>query len=590
MTATTDSKPTHNRTHVAEVTMTVKRALVAVLLVASLLVIPSTARASGVVRTVCMSGCDYNSINDAVNQSNAGDFIKVMPGTYAEQVVVTVPLYIFAPADGPRPVITNSQSGSAVQIQPVAAGTTISHFDIRSTSRDNAALRVDGAVTATDLALTSAGGCAFLDGFAASQLGPGVTASTSSSDLPCIIAGVGAASDAVTGVTVNAPFTRGVDLAGNPSLTDSTVNADEAVVVVGGTVRRTTLNGAGEGLRVVAGPAQVSDSVVTSSLDGGVAVLAWPGAALELRNVTAIASGSSSTGLGALSASAPGNIGGEIDARNVIARGTANGAFGEPGTSSGCGGPCASGVVTLGYSNVNDPAGVIDTATVGHNQSVDPLLVNPAVGPRQDFHIASADSPVIGAGTPDASDGPSDRDGVAHPDPPAIGAYEYTGPPAMPSGGLPPGGGGTAGSGGGSVSTGLGGGSRRPTISQLTETRSVFAVAATSTPLRGRTPAASSKRGTTFLFRLDQPAIVTIVITTSAKCRRVTPRTARNLRCARAVARLARSAHAGFNKLAFSGRIRGKPLKPADYRAVFAATSAGGNSDPKILRFRIVGR
>ncbi|MBV9000978.1 MAG: hypothetical protein JO304_18085, partial [Solirubrobacterales bacterium] len=216
----------------------------------------------------------------------------------------------------------------------------------------------------------------------------------------------------------------------------------------------------------------------------------------------------------------------------------------------------------------------------------------PTVGPRQDFHIASADLPVIGAGTPAASNGPSDRDGVAHPDPPAIGAYEYTGPLATPSGGLPSDGGGsvTPGPGGGSVATGLGGVSHKPTISQLAETHSVFAVAPTSTPLRRRTAAAPAKRGTTFLFALDQPAIVTIVITTSAKCRRTTRRMARNLRCARTVARLTRSAHAGFNKLAFSGRIRGKPLKPGYYRAVFAATSAGGSSEPETLRFRIVGR
>ncbi|MBV9002925.1 MAG: hypothetical protein JO304_27970, partial [Solirubrobacterales bacterium] len=358
MSTTTHSKPAHHRTRVAEMTMIVKRGSLAALLVAGLMVIPGAARASA-VHTVCASGCTFTSIQDAVNSSNPDDFIEVMPGTYDEQVDVTVRLHIFGRADAPRPVITNSQSGSAVQIQPAAAGTTISHLDIRSTSTVNAALRADGAVTATDLALTSAGGCAFLDGFAASQLGPGVTATTSSSGLPRIVAGVGEASDAVTGVTVNAPFTRGVDLAGTANLTDSTVNADEAVVVIGGTVRRTTLNGAGDGLRAVGGPAQVSDSVVTSSLDGGVAVLAWPGAALELRSVTAIASGSSSTGLGALPASAPGNIGGEIDARNVIARGTANGAFGEPGGPSGCGGPCAPGVVTLGYSNVNDPAGVI---------------------------------------------------------------------------------------------------------------------------------------------------------------------------------------------------------------------------------------
>ncbi len=183
-----------------------------------------------------------------------------------------------------------------------------------------------------------------------------------------------------------------------------------------------------------------------------------------------MAGGSSSTGLGALSEGGLGGTGAAIDARNVIARGTANGAFGEPGPPSGCGGPSAPGEVTLGYSNVNDPGGVIDTTTAGHNQSADPLLVNPVVGLGQDFHIASVDSPVIGAGTPDPSDGLSDRDGVARPNPPAVGAYEYAGPSAAPSGTLPTSGGGgsgTAGPGGGSARPGRVGGSRKPTISQL---------------------------------------------------------------------------------------------------------------------------
>ena len=138
----------------------------------------------------------------------------------------------------------------------------------------------------------------------------------------------------MTGVTVNAPGTLGVNFSGVATLTDSTVNAEEALDVAGGTVRRTTLNGAGVGLRAYSRMATlVSDSVVTSSRDGGIAVLVsgGPGGAVQLRNVTAVAGGSSSTGLGALSAGGPGQIGAAIDARNVIARGTANGAFGEPG-------------------------------------------------------------------------------------------------------------------------------------------------------------------------------------------------------------------------------------------------------------------
>jgi hypothetical protein len=553
-----------------------------------------------VLWTVCPAGCNFTSINAAAIDSavNSDDLIEVMPGNYPEQVDVTLRLHIFGPADEPRPVITSSKTGGTVLIERAAAGTTISHLDIRSTGTDSEALQADGAVTATDLALTSTAGCALLQAPTPSQLGPGVTAtSTATNNFPCIVAGLGAGlavPDTVTGVTVNAPGTSGVALHSTATLSDSTVTADEALFANGGTVRRTTLNGARVGLDAFSESATlVSDSVVTSSQDGGIAVLAdgGPAGPLELRNVTAVASGSGSTGLEALSA-APGAAAGTIDARNVIARGTANGVFGQPGPSFGCGGPCAPGEVTLGYSNVVNPAGFVDTTTVGHNQSADPLLVNPVVGAGQDFHIASAVSPVIGAGDADASNGSTDRDGVAHPNPPAIGAYEYTGPPAQPSGPPPPGGGGgggTAGPGAGSGKTGLGGVSRKPTIFQLAETHRVFAVGPSSTPLRART-AVSSTRGTTFLFRLDQPATVTIVITTSAQCRRTTPGTARHLRCAHTVARLTRSAHAGLNRLPFSGRVRGKPLKPGEYRAVFAATNSGGTSDPKTLRFRIVRR
>jgi hypothetical protein len=53
---------------------------------------------------------------------------------------------------------------------------------------------------------------------------------------------------------------------------------------------------------------------------------------------------------------------------------------------------------------------------------------------------------------------------------------------------------------------------------------------------------------------------------------------------------LTRRAHAGVNRLLFSGRIHAKPLKPGDYRAAFTAKTSGGSSVPKTLHFRIVGR
>ena len=131
-------------------------------------------------------------------------------------------------------------------------------------------------------------------------------------------------------------------------------------------------------------------------------------------------------------------------------------------------------------------------------------------------------------------------------------------------------------------------GAAAPVLSHLAETHRVFAVAPMSTPLRGRTASARHKRGTTFSFRLDQPATVTVAITADAKCRRISSATPRRRRCTRTVARLTRTAHAGLNKLPFSGRVRGKPLTPGDYRAVFAARSSGGRSSAKTLRFTVV--
>ena len=588
MTAMTDPSRAYDRLRPAQATMILRRGLMAVLLAAGVMVVPGVARASA-LHTVCTSGCESTSVEAAVMASTAGDGIEVMPGTYREQVVVDKPLSIFGAPGEPRPVIEHDGPLDAtVTIAATGAGARLSELDIRGIGQNTFGLQANGAVTATDLDLAATGACAFLAAPTPSQLGPGITATTTGGfPYSCVTAG-GNAADVVTGITVRAPGVEGVVLGGAGTLTDSTVNADTALVLLGGSIaRRSTLNGSAFGVEAGSGTSPsaplLSDSVVTSTADTGIAIFVpsvnmFP-AAVRLRNVTAIASGQHSTGIESQAQINSNSTANSIDARNVIARGTDRDVFGEPAASSNCNDPCAAGQVIIGYSNFRSADGFIDT-TIGHNQSADPLLVNPIPGAGQDFHIASASSPLIAAGTPDAADGPSDRDGVNHSDPPAIGAYEYPVSPPSPPGASGPGGPGVSITG--SVST-------RPTISQLAETNAVFAVARMSTPLQGRTAAVPRKRGTTFLFRLDQPATVTIVITTSAKCAHTKAGT-RGSRCARTVARLTRSAHAGLNKLPFSGRIRGRPLKPRDYRAVFAATSAGGNSDPTSLHFRIVTR
>jgi hypothetical protein len=478
---------------------------------------------------------------------------------------------------------------ATITIAAEGAGATLRDLDIRGVGMSTAALQAFGAVTASDLDLAATGACALLAAPMPSQLGPGVTAITTGGfPYSCVTAG-GNAADVVTGLTVRAPDVDGVVLGRAGTLTDATVNAGTALILLGGsTARRSTLNGTAFGVEAASGVTPsaplLSDSVVTSMADNGIAVFA-PSvntfqATVRLRNVTAIASGPNSTGIEAQAQISSSSTADSIDARNVIARGTDRDVFGEPATSSNCNGPCAPGRVIIGYSNYVNEAGLVD-ATIGHNQSADPLLVNPMLGAGQDFHIASASSPLIGAGTPDPSDGPTDRDGISHPDPPSIGAYEYpvapgaqrVTPAPAPAG-----------------STTTLGTRTRPTISRVAETNAVFAVARATTPLQGRTAVVSRKRGTVFSFRLDQPATVTIVIRTSANCARTKAGTRRNRPCARMVARLTRSAHVGLNKLPFSGRIRGRPLKPGDYRAIFAATSAGGSSTPRTLRFRVVAR
>ncbi len=136
-------------------------------------------------------------------------------------------------------------------------------------------------------------------------------------------------------------------------------------------------------------------------------------------------------------------------------------------------------------------------------------------------------------------------------------------------------------------------------MSALTETNATFTVGSVSTPLTGRTAAVRHEQGTVFLFRLDQPATVKLTIQANLAGRRVGGRcvTATNVlrqkpRCTRTVtiATLTRTAHTALNKVAFSGRISGRALKPGSYRAVFTATDAAGSARPRTLSFTIAAR
>jgi hypothetical protein len=129
-----------------------------------------------------------------------------------------------------------------------------------------------------------------------------------------------------------------------------------------------------------------------------------------------------------------------------------------------------------------------------------------------------------------------------------------------------------------------------PALTALSVTRRRFAAASA---LRRRV-----KRGTAFRYTLSEPAQVTFTIRrrtigrrVAGKCRPLTRKNRRRKKCVffKRVGRITVTAKAGRNRTKFSGKLRGRRLRPGRYRAVAVATdSAGGKSAPKSVAFRIV--
>jgi hypothetical protein len=132
----------------------------------------------------------------------------------------------------------------------------------------------------------------------------------------------------------------------------------------------------------------------------------------------------------------------------------------------------------------------------------------------------------------------------------------------------------------------------RPTVSHLRSSNRKFAP-------KGA-PKGKSKRGTTFSFTLSEAAAVKITIAqlvdgrrVKRKCVKPTRKNRTKPHCKRAVKKgtLSFAGKAGSNKRAFSGRLRGRKLKPGLYQATLVATDAAGNrSKPAKVRFRVVRR
>ena len=127
-------------------------------------------------------------------------------------------------------------------------------------------------------------------------------------------------------------------------------------------------------------------------------------------------------------------------------------------------------------------------------------------------------------------------------------------------------------------------------------TASVFAVNPRG---RAETPvAAQARRGTRIRYTLSEPARVRVTIKRASRGRRVGGRCVRpsrsnrtKRRCTRflLVGRFAIDSPAGATAHRFSGRIGGKSLPVARYRAILIGSDAAGNrSAPERLGFRIV--
>lgn len=314
---------------------------------------------------VCPSGCDYDSVNAAVNDSSVGsqDTVIVEPGTYTEQVEFAKDITLEGEPGKPRPVITWGADGATtVRASRVSAGgATVKHLDIEATGSGGIALQLSATL---------------LD-------------------------------SKVSGDTALGLGTSGL------ARRDTINGRSYGVATLGGAVTDSVVTSSAPGGSAVFVYSSIGDFVVYD---------------LSLRNVTAIASGSGSKGLEANYFYSPQYYpgqGGIIDARNVIARGVAADVSGDwppycpPGTY------CQPGRVQIDYSNFRTAAGVVTTS--GHNQSGNPRLVNPVVGAGRDFH-ETCDSPTIDAGTADSSNGPTDLDGRPRRLGPApdIGAYERT--------------------------------------------------------------------------------------------------------------------------------------------------------------------
>jgi hypothetical protein len=118
---------------------------------------------------------------------------------------------------------------------------------------------------------------------------------------------------------------------------------------------------------------------------------------------------------------------------------------------------------------------------------------------------------------------------------------------------------------------------------------------------KGGSVATRAPVGTRVSYRLSEPAVVKFTVERAArgrkrgsKCLAPTKKRRKLRRCTRYVrlrGSFSRQSKTGLNRFRFTGRLRGKKLRPGRYRLVLVATDAAKNgSKAKRAKFRIVRR